>query len=430
MTCLIDFVSGDRMFASLKKLLQDSSLPIWILSFYVFIWYMQIGDRFGILGAIRIEFIVGSLLIILSLMAVSQPATTTVNHYSGLIRAIVIFYLILIIYTFCSYNSQHSQTVFFDRVLKFSMFTLFIGALVRNEAELKLVLLGYFLAMFKIIQEGLVGGIGGGLVWENQGIPRLHGVTKMYVHPNSLSGLAVSALPFFIFLLPYQKRFIQLIFLGGIIGLLYIVMTTGSRTGYIATAVLFICLLLRVGIFKPKTLMLLALSFTVMVAVVPQSYKDRFGTMFKSKEEMGGSANKRLEIIEDAWAISLKYPLGVGIQAFPYVRGLEFGREQDTHNLYLEVLTNLGPIGFIAFFAFIIAIFKVNLKSRKIFLQEDRRFLAELCYVVNLYILCRLVLGLFGMDLYEVYWWFAAGMTISLAKIASGLPAANKIIRY
>lgn len=414
------------MFVSLKKLLQGSSFPIWILSFYVFIWYMQIGDRIGILGAIRIEFIAGLLLIILSLVAIRQSGRPAQKHYTGLIRAIAFFYLILIIYTLFSYNQQNSQTVFFDRVLKFSMFTLFIGSLVRNETELKLVLLGYFLAMLKIIQEGLVGGLGGGLVWENQGIPRLHGVTKMYAHPNSLSGLAVSALPFFIFLLPYQKKLIKYVFIGGIIGLLYIVMTTGSRTGYIATAVLFAFLLLRVGLFKAKTIVLLVLAISVIAIAVPQDYRDRFGTIFKSKEEMGGSANKRIEILEDAWDISLKYPLGVGVQAFPYVRDLEFGRQQDTHNLYLEILTNLGPIGFIVFFVFIYTLFKVNLRSREIFLERKQAFLAEVCYVVNLYVLCRLVLGMFGMDLYEVYWWFAAGLTIALARIAHDFKASGK----
>lgn len=417
------------MLAQVKKLLQESSIQTWILSFYVFIWYLQIGDRLGFLGAIRIEFLTGALLFMLSLAAVHRRAVVSKDHTGTLTRTIILLYVLFFLYTLFSFNAAHSWTVFIDRILKFSMFTLFIGVLVKTEAEIKLILVGYFLAMLKIIQEGVFGGVGGGLVWENQGIPRLHGVTLMYAHPNSLSGLAVSALPFFIFLIPYQKILIKLIMGLGVLGLLYIVVTTGSRTGYVATAVLFFFLMIRLGLFKTRTLILLGVSAVVYTAVVPQDYKDRLETIFKSKDEMGGSANKRLEIIEDAWSIALKYPLGVGVQAFPHVREIEFGREQDTHNLYLEILTNIGPIGFIAFFTFIVAIFKVNAKSRKLFLQEERAFLAELCYVVNLYVLCRLVLGLFGMDLYEVYWWFAAGMTIALAKMASKTPDATKVIR-
>ncbi len=35
-----------------------------------------------------------------------------------------------------------------------------------------------------------------------------------------------------------------------------------------------------------------------------------------------------------------------------------------------------------------------------------------------LFIFIRLVLGLFGMDLYEVYWWFACGFTAAIYKLS------------
>ena len=38
---------------------------------------------------------------------------------------------------------------------------------------------------------------------------------------------------------------------------------------------------------------------------------------------------------------------------------------------------------------------------------------------VYLFIIARLTLGLFGMDLYEIYWWFAGGLTIAIFNIAS-----------
>jgi len=36
---------------------------------------------------------------------------------------------------------------------------------------------------------------------------------------------------------------------------------------------------------------------------------------------------------------------------------------------------------------------------------------------MRVFIMIRLVLGLFGMDLYEIYWWFAFSLTISLSNI-------------
>lgn len=389
---------------------------------------MQIGNRVGILGSLRIEFIVGAALIFLSLRELSGRRKQSDEFHTGFIKSIYFLYVVFLIYTFFSYDSTRSTEIFLDRILKFSMFTVFIGCLVKTKTELALVLIGFMLAIVKIAQEGVFGVVTGGMIWQNQGIPRLHGVTKLYRHPNSLSGLAVSALPFFIFLFRFQTKFIKVVFAGVIIGLLIIVMYTGSRTGYVATLILLLALLLRLGIFKFRTILVMSLIFAAAAIFIPQDYKDRFGTMFKSEEERGSSANKRMEIIEDAWAIAKKYPLGVGVQAFPHVRDLEFGRQQDTHNLYLEILTNLGPIGFIAFWIFIILLFKTNARSRKLLLEKNQQFLAEVCYIINLYILCRLALGLFGMDLYEVYWWFAAGFTIALAKFAINsetLPSAE-----
>jgi putative inorganic carbon (HCO3(-)) transporter len=36
---------------------------------------------------------------------------------------------------------------------------------------------------------------------------------------------------------------------------------------------------------------------------------------------------------------------------------------------------------------------------------------------VYFFIAVRLFLGLFGMDLYEIYWWFSSGLAISLFNI-------------
>lgn len=406
------------MIKAFVNVLKNASFPAWLLSFYVFIWFMQIGNRVPALGAIRIEFLTGVVLILLSVVAWVGQERKSSSYHSPLVWSILTLYGFLFVYTVFSYDSETSWAIFIDRVVKFSMMALFISMLIKNKYDLMLVLMGFMVAMLKITQEGVWGVITGGMIWENQGIPRLHGVTMMYRHPNSLSGLAVGALPFFLFLLRFQLGMVKVVFAGAILGLLMVVMYTGSRTGYVATIILFLAIIIRVGLFKPKVILLLLSCLLLSAILIPEEYKGRFSTIFKSEEERGSSANKRIEILNDAWAIAKKYPMGIGVQAFPYVRDLEFGRQQDTHNLYLEVLTNIGPFGAITFAIFIVLIFKTNNRSRAILLKNRNVFLAEVCYIINLYILCRLALGLFGMDLYEIYWWFAAGITIAVAKMA------------
>jgi hypothetical protein len=116
------------------------------------------------------------------------------------------------------------------------------------------------------------------------------------------------------------------------------------------------------------------------------------------------------------------YPLGVGVQAFSKVRMDMFGRFQNTHNLYLEVLTNIGPIGFIVFFVFVYKLVKQNVSNiSRIrgapFAQVNRTFLTNISKAVIGFILVRLLLGLFGMDLYEIYWWIALGIALAINKL-------------
>jgi hypothetical protein len=153
-------------------------------------------------------------------------------------------------------------------------------------------------------------------------------------------------------------------------------------------------------------------------------------------------------ILQDAWVILQENPFGVGVASFPAVRQRRFGRMQDTHNLYLEVGTNLGVQG-LAVFLFLVGAMMAEfrrtaldfraqvaqlmragrvkglpqpLRSRLSVHVRELKFLISSAQAAGGFILIRLVLGLFGMDLYEVYWWFGAG----LALILSGLVVATR----
>jgi putative inorganic carbon (hco3(-)) transporter len=117
-----------------------------------------------------------------------------------------------------------------------------------------------------------------------------------------------------------------------------------------------------------------------------------------------------------------------------------FGRSQDTHNLYLEVATNLGIQGLIVFLFFVAKMgSSLNKSINSVIKQKneiqdiiEKTNIAQQ-YAVNahkhrkdlelieaaaratiLFLIVRLALGLFGMDLYEIYWWFSLGLTVSI----------------
>jgi hypothetical protein len=401
---------------------------------YVIIWFLQIGERRVELGDIRFEFYYAAFLSIISIFHLKKS-----NLSCPLYPYLFAYLILLLVQLPFSFDFQTSWTFFIDRICKFSFHCYFIVVFIRNPTALKIFLGALLLTFMKMGQEGIWSKITGSMLWESQGIMRLHGVTSLYAHPNSFSGSAIGTLPFLYYFFPISSKLIRLALIIQLFFAITIIVYTGSRTGYVA-------LIFAVGFFiakspkKIKNYMILLGFSVILLYFTPNQYFERFETIFTMQEKVGHSAIKRIQIIKDSFNILKKHPFGVGIGAFPAVREEMFGRSQDTHNLYLEVATNLGIQGFIVFFLMIYNILKMlkilgkdiseqiimvknmiakgclqsEVKDRAEIHINNLKFMSSTCSAVFLFVLLRLVLGLFGHDLYEIYWWVALGVTISI----------------
>lgn len=412
-------MSNDSEFRDLFK----GSLLAYLTGFYILAFYLELQLRWSILQTIRFQFTYGALIGALCLYQyINDPAKQMTT--SGATKSAYWLLFILGVYTIFSMDRTESLTVFNDRAIKFSMLSFFIYCSVKNVNDLRIIIGFMILAWLKMGLEGFIGLYSGNLVWENQGIQRLHGSTSMTGHPNSFSGFAVGCLPFCIFLLMcVRSMLIRAALVLLIIFALMIVVNTGSRTGYVAVVAgaAYFFFKLKAGKFK---IFLLAIATIVCtISFVPEQYKERFESIFTGEEKEGHSSAERVLIIEDAIALYKAHPFGVGVQAFPKVRNDMFGRSQNTHNLYLEVLTNTGPWGLIIFFVFVAKLIGANkqniIDAEKLdeLPTRDNQFLANLGRAVIGFLFLRLLLGLFGMDLYEIYWWLALGFALATRKL-------------
>ena len=328
---------------------KEQRLFVYLTCIYIFSWYLQIGLRVDFLGTIRFEFILGAFLSVCAAIKLLNEKKST-----PLKGPVIFFFSVVAFYTAFSYDHAQSWNIFFNRVVKFSMLAAFIAAFVRTEWALKLIIGAFLLAMLKMGQEGFMGTLTGGMVWQNQGIPRLHGVTPLYRHPNSYSGMAVGCLPFIFYLYPIANRWQKALLGLLLVFSITIIVFTGSRTGYVATALLGLYFWrekLRLHKFKYTLIGLLVI--LVAYLALPEAYVGRIQSIFTLEEAEGSSSDARIQIMKDAILVFLSNPWGVGVAAFPSVRIDMFGRFQDTHNLYLELLTNMSILGISAFFLFV-----------------------------------------------------------------------------
>ena len=399
---------------------------------YVIEWYLQLGYRKPELGAIRFEFIYAA-----GLSLIALYYTTASSYKCPLTKYLILYFFVVIIQVPFSYNFDYSWDIFVDRIIKFAFMAWFIITFVKSPRGLVFFICAFMLACMKMGQEGLVGQITGNLVWQNQGVMRLHGATPNYAHPNSFSGMAIGTLPFIIAFFPIVNKYIKALLVVQAVFAFNIIIFTGSRTGYVATVLLVLFAIYKSKINKLKLIIVIAAIAFVSVNYIPSEYLGRFESIYNPEKEIEGhSTEARKEILKDAWAIFLDHPFGIGVGAFPFIRRDVFGRTQDTHNLYMEIATNLGIQGLIVFVVFVYSMLtllnRIRLSTRKkikefsnsnkinLAGEQMRNELTELIFIeatalaAYLFIIVRLALGLFGMDLYEIYWWFASGLTIAL----------------
>ena len=412
--------------------------------------YMQWGARRQIFETIRIEFVLGlALTVICGFVISSRPVPVgRLKPARNVLVGIVLLFAAMLVQIPFAADKTLAQNMFIDRVIKFAMMTFFMVALIRSPKAMRWFLGAFLFACFYVTQEATRGLISGGLVWENQGIMRLHGAVPIYAHPNSLSGMAMGALPFCIFLFPAIRGFWYRMLLLPLAGTASTcVLFSGSRTGYVAVAFLLLFWWSKTK-RKMRTLAIMVLTVSLAVPLLPDQYVERFKSI-GGQEAEGNSKEARIVILEDALKVLQRYPAGVGVASFPAVRAEMFNRSQDTHNLYLEVATNLGLQGLAVFILLIYTLIRgfayaemrfgryvtylARLRRRSHLnrsqqracdsLMWDARILRGTAVAGSGFIVIRLALGLFGMDLYEPYWWFASGLCIALIYMARLLSA-------
>lgn len=401
--------------------------------------YIQINARAGLLEAIRLEFLLGASSCGLAVAYISGRSRPIAGA-RGLIAAIALLFIVALTQLPFAADPVTARMIFGDRVFKFAMLTFLIAAFVESPRYLRWFVTAWLFAIFYITLEAFRGLLDGGLYWQNQGVMRLHGAVPNYAHPNSLGGVALGTIPFiWYFWNQFRRWFARAALLACATTSLVCVIYSGSRTAYVGLLGLVFWFWLQSERKFRFAMYVLVLGLGV-VMLLPDQYIERFKSI-GGKEKEGQSKETRIEILHDAWTILLENPLGVGVASFPAKRIERFGRKQDTHNLYLEVATNLGIHGLAVFLALVYLMMrmygKVIRTSKRLRFQlrracrepglarsalqtakvidADLALLIATAQAAGGFIFARMLLGLFGMDLYEIYWWFGAGLAIALS---------------
>lgn len=401
----------------------NNNLVFYWTLIYLFIFYFQLGMRIPILGTIRIELLFGSLL--LTVIFIKLLSKKLSMHNNKLNVYFATFFIFLFITIPFAYVKSHALDTFIHILKLFAIYLMIITS-ITDEEKLKKFLWIYVLMIALLFLEPFTYAIRGEGFRYNSGAMRLFGY-GLWSHPNTLGGITASNLPFFYFLFLYEKSIFKRIFLISLMLIaLSVIFFTSSRTAFIGF--LTFCLLLWTG-SKRK------IFATVMLAVfligiwqfAPVETKTRFLTLkeipnvFSPEEAPVDAMSNRWELIKIAVKVFEEYPIiGVGIGNFIAVSGQEYGMWLPSHNLYAQLISEIGVVGTLIFFLIIL---KINSNLRQASSQIkasgiQNSFLEYMIRSVQYFLIIRLVIGMFGDDLIENYWALTGSLSVVLLDIA------------
>jgi O-antigen ligase len=190
---------------------------------------------------------------------------------------------------------------------------------------------------------------------ENLLLGRLQGAVPGLVgNPNDLAMNMVAFLPFVAFAaLARGPRLPRAI--AGVVSLLMVatLLFTKSRAGFLALAVTGTLIVVQARRIRPGITGVVIIGALLLPPFLPQAFWTRASSIFNAEEDETGSRAARMDLFSDGWDAFVDHPFtGVGAGQFQNYNPPD-RREpwRETHNVVLQILSELGLLGGLAFTA-------------------------------------------------------------------------------
>jgi hypothetical protein len=297
---------------------------------------------------------------------------------------------------------------------KIFVFYVLLVSLINDEKSLRTVLLAFLVVMSLYMLHSVREYLGGRHTYR-MSIARMIGVDKTLGDPNSFGGSIVYALPLVLVFWRCQPTLRMKSFLifyvmlsGGCI------LLTGSRSSFLGLLVWFLYAVL-VSKQRWKVLAPIVLAIPLVWTVLPPSLQTRFETIVdpsvgpaNAKE----SGDSRLEGLLTGLELFGQNPLsGIG----PGVWRVATGRLLESHNLYGQLLGEMGGLGGVTFLL-ILAGFWINIRWQRKHNPNSARdgpcFCYELSTAIGVSVLLMLFEGNFGHNLFRFNWLWYGGFLV------------------
>ena len=406
----------------------ENSLAFKLYILFVISFFIHLPQRIQVLGVLRMDLV----LVLMIFMLLHAKKTIRVKESE--ISNTAIMLITLIVYVIITLplvrwpgTVLHSGLPDLVKVLVFYYFTV---ELITTNKRLKILITTFLLSQIvRIVEpiylhltEGYWGDyahVGGG-----EFLNRLAGGPHDTINPNGLAFVIVSVLPFFHYYLMdnWKSKLLYSIIVGVLI---YGLVLTASRTGFLAL------LLILGGIFLKSKRKLVLVIVSALVASIAYSnmtelQKERYLSLTRSDVRGAETAKGRILGVQQEFEVAMERPLfGHGLGASLEANANVSGNAQIAHNLYTEILQELGFFGLIIFLLFIKSViqnYNFTLKTiRNYEFSRDNIFLLRSCNAMQVWLIMNILFSFasYGLSSYE--WYFFGGLSVVVSRLTEKL---------
>lgn len=332
-------------------------LPL-MLSGYLFLLIFRPYEYWTILGEFRVERIY--VLIFLIVIFLNKNKKFTHNP----INCFVVFFTFTLFFSGIFGINWDNSLMRISDYVKYVIFYFIVILSVKSEEDFRIVLFAFVVVMFLYV---------GKSAWEffvhdrhifRMGIKRMCGIDVTYGDPNSFAASICYSMPLTWALIrsKFRSAWVRRLLWAYSLLALTAIMYTGSRSGMV-TFVLFLLLIVMGSSKKVWGTLLVGLVLLVSWDFMPEDLQYRFLSTFSDEYALKGhtaEASGRAAGFTHGLELFQRYPvLGVGPDNFRFTwPGLVKGF--NAHNVFGQILGELGAFGVISFGLLLWMICRVN----------------------------------------------------------------------
>lgn len=336
----------DRLQKSQPKVASQPRIPVarvyersefgyWVMLVFSFLYYFRPGDTIRGVGVLHPARITAVFAVMALLMGANKIRLKQLPAEIKIIFAM--FGWMVLTIPFASWRGGSFQQVFFE-FSKALIVTLTLIVTVTRKVELRRLMLVQALGVALMTSAAVIAN--------NRMQGRLAGVgDAMLSNPNDLAiNVALNWPLCLLFLITVRGMAAKLFWAVSMLVMIYALIETYSRAGFLALIVAIVFCLWEFGI-RRKKVYVLGVAFVCLmatVAVAPGNYIARLETLlgkFQEGDYDRGSAEARYELLIQSLKVTATHPVfGVGPGNFPSYTGLW----RVTHNTYTQFSSECG----------------------------------------------------------------------------------------